>query len=63
MIRLEDWENNFFTVVADDFTIGDETTNFRIDFTTVVADEGKDSLTYHKGKLVIFSLSFNMVIF
>ena len=49
MIRLEDWENNFFTVTADDFTIGDAGTNYIINFTRVQADDDKDSLTFHRG--------------
>ena len=43
MIRLEDWEGNFFTAVADDFTVDDNTTNYKIDFTDVHADDGKNS--------------------
>ena len=52
MIRLEDWENNFFTVTADDFTIGDAGTNYIINFTRVQADDDKDSLTFHRGERV-----------
>ena len=52
MIRLEDWEGNFFTVAADDFTVGDNTTNYKIDFTDVHADDGKNSsLIHHRGKM------------
>ena len=50
MIILTDWQGTTFTVSADNFTIGNNSTGYVMNFDKV---RGKDSLSFHRGNINI----------